>query len=258
MNLVHSEKARARAVFGAGLLAEAVVAELAAATSVYGFTATGPVEEYRDRYVRLRDRVLELGIQVRREPHRREELRREAAFLRERLREIPQEVKWVDEIHNVVCTEGKNAALTHMLKGSTYTAAQVMGLIEDAGYGFAGANGSGVAATNLMGSVTAAAGASPANGWNEAQSSSMATRGTPAFGTASAGALALSSALVFNMLATDTIKGAFLGMRSAAGTAPTTTVGNTSGAFWSAGLFSGGDKPVGNGDSLSVSYSTSL
>jgi hypothetical protein len=47
-------------------------------------------------------------------------------------------------------------------------------------------------------------------------------------------------------------------MRSAAGTAPTTAVGNTSGAFWSAGLFSGGDKPVGNGDSLSVSYSTSL
>jgi hypothetical protein len=167
-------------------------------------------------------------------------------------------VKWNDHIKNVVCTEGKNAALTHFLKGSTYNAVVRMGLIEDTGYGFAGANGSGVAATNLAASITAVAGASPANGWNEAQSSVLATRGTPTFGTASAGSLALSANQSFSIIATDTIKGVFLLIKSAAGVDPTSVVGNTSGALYSAGLFSGGDKAVGNGDTLSVSYTASL
>ncbi len=42
------------------------------------------------------------------------------------------------------------------------------------------------------------------------------------------------------------------------GTASTATVGNTAGALYSAGLFTGGDKGVGNGDTLSVSYTASL
>ena len=46
--------------------------------------------------------------------------------------------------------------------------------------------------------------------------------------------------------------------RSAAGTAPTTTVGNTNGALYSAGLFTGGDRAVANGDTLNVSYTASL
>ena len=53
------------------------------------------------------------------------------------------------------------------------------------------------------------------------------------------------------------IKGAFLLARSTAGTAPSTTVGNTNGALYSAGLFSGGDKSVANGDTLSVTYTAS-
>ena len=62
-------------------------------------------------------------------------------------------LKWEDTIKNAVCTEGKNAALTHFLKGSSYTSTVFMGLIEDASYGYAGANGSGVAATNLANSL---------------------------------------------------------------------------------------------------------
>ena len=167
-------------------------------------------------------------------------------------------IKWTDHIDNVVCTEGKNSALTNFLKGSAFTAAVYMGLIESTGYGFAGAQGSGAAATNLAASITAAGGASPANGWNEATSAMCATRGTPTFGTASAGSLALSSALAFSIIGTATIKGCFLLVKTAAGVSPTTTVGNTAGSLYSAGLFSGGDKAVANGDTLSVSYTASL
>ena len=160
-------------------------------------------------------------------------------------------VKWRDEIRNLVTTEGKNAALTHLLKGSAYTASQVMGLIESTGY-------TAVAAGNTAASITAVGGGSPANGWNEAQSSVCASRGTPAFGTAGSGQLATSSAVSFSIIGTATIKGAFLLMRSAAGTAPSATVGNTNGAVYSAGLFSGGDRAVVNGDTLNVSWTGSL
>ena len=112
-------------------------------------------------------------------------------------------LKWRDTIDNLVVTEGKNAALTHFLKGSSYTASQVLGLIESTGY-------SAIGAGNTAAGITAAGGGSPTNGWNEAPSSVAATRGTPAFGTASAGALATSSAVAFSILAARTIKGAFL------------------------------------------------
>ncbi len=173
-------------------------------------------------------------------------------------RDADGNVKWTDEIHNIVCTEGKNSALSNFLKGSAFTQTVFMGLIESTGYGFAGANGSGVAATNLAGSITAAGGASPANGWNEAPSSVCASRATPSFGTASAGSLSLSSNASFSILATSTIKGVFLIVKNAAGTASVSTVGSTAGALYSAGLFSGGDKAVGSGDTLSVSYTASL
>lgn len=246
------EMGLAAAVMGAGLVANAAALEGADAHGYYVGVATGPVEKFRGEYIRLRDYIERMK--------RRLPLVWRIACKRaiERFNSIPIEEKWRDDIHNAVCTEGKNAALTHFLKGSAYTATAFMGLIEATGYGFAGANGSGVAATNLAASITAAGGASPANGWNEATSAMCASRGTPAFGTAAAGALALSSALAFSILATCTIKGVFVIIRSAAGTASTATVGNTAGALWSAGLFSGGDKTLNNGDTLSVSYTTSL
>lgn len=161
------------------------------------------------------------------------------------------QVKWRDTFRNTVVTEGKNALLTQGFKGSSYTASQVMGLIESTGY-------SAIAAGNTAGSITAVGGGSPANGWNEATSSMCAARVAPTFGSASSGSLAFSSAASFAILASATIKGAFLLMRSTAGTAPSTTVGNTSGALYSAGLFSGGDRLVAASDTLNVSYTASL
>lgn len=162
---------------------------------------------------------------------------------------IPLHEKWSDRFHNTVVTEGKNAILTHFLKGSTYTASQVLGLIESTGY-------SAISATNTAANITAAGGGSPTNGWNEATSSQCAARQTPSFGTASAGSLA-ASATSHAILASLTSKGAFLLARSTAGTAPSTTVGNTNGALYSAGLYSGGDKVLSASDTLTPTYTAS-
>lgn len=159
-------------------------------------------------------------------------------------------VKWADTIENLVTTEGKNALLTHALKASSLTQTVVLGLVESTGF-------SAFGATNTAANITAVGGASPTNGWNEATTSQCAARGSPSFGSASAGSLATSSAVSFSMLATATMKGAFLMVKSIAGTAPTTTPGNTSGALYSCGPFSGGDRAVINGDTLNVTYTAS-
>ena len=171
--------------------------------------------------------------------------------IRRRLAEIPRELVWSDEIHNLIPTEGGNAALTHLLKGSTYTASQAMGLIESTGY-------TAVALGNTAANITAVGGGSPANGWNEAPSSTCASRGTPSFGTAASKQLSTSSNVAFSTLEIKTIKGGFLLIRSGAGVAPSSTVGNTSGAIWSAGLFSGGDQGVTASGTLNIAYTTGV
>ena len=160
-------------------------------------------------------------------------------------------LKWEDDIENVVCTEGKNALLTAGFKGSAFTQTAYLGLINGTSY-------TAVDATNAAASITTGSAATPANGWNEVSSATVASRGAPSFGSASAGSLALSAAQAFTVTGPDTIKGCFVLIKSAAGVAPTSAPGNTNGALWSAGLFSGGDKGVDNGDTLNVSYSTSL
>jgi len=243
-----NERARAQSAAAVALSRAAALTEGAHAGGLYGAVCMAPVPHMLREFIELRDEVAAL-LAKRSIMTKRGAARIEA--LREQMRDIPQEVRWSDGFRNTVVTEGKNAALTHFLKGSSYTASQVLGLIEDTGY-------SAIAAGNTAANITAVGGGSPANGWNEAPSSTLATRGTPSFGTASSGSLATSSAVALNMIATDTIKGAFLLCRSTAGTAPTTTVGNTSGALYSAGLFTGGDRAVANGDTLNVSYTASL
>lgn len=244
------ERARASTSVALAMTRAAALTEGAQAAGLYGAVCMTPLPHLLAEYIQLRDEIagIERGsIMV--QPVRHAWARLEA--LREQLRAIPQEIKWLDGFRNTVVTEGKNAALTHFLKGSTYTASQVLGLIEDTGY-------SAIAAGNTAANITAAGGGSPTNGWNEAPSTTLAARGTPSFGSASGGSLATSAAVALSMIATDTIKGAFLLCRSTAGTAPSTTVGNTNGALYSAGLFSGGDRAVANGDTLNVSYTASL
>jgi len=241
-----AERARAVSRTGAFIAREAIMAERAKAGGLYHVEGWAPVPHMLREYIEIRDEIASLmsGRLVRPAWDRLE-------TLRENLDAIPLELKWQDGFRNTVVTEGKNAALTHFLKGSSYTASVALGLIEDTGY-------SAIAAGNTAANITAVGGGSPANGWNEAPSSTCASRGTPSFGTASSGSLATSSSVSFSIIATDTIKGAFLLCRSTAGTAVSTTVGNTNGALYSAGLFSGGDRAVANGDTLNVSYTASL
>jgi hypothetical protein len=143
----------------------------------------------------------------------------------------------------VVCTVGKNIALDAYLAGAAYTVTgPFMGLISSTSF-------SAVAAGDTMTSHA---------GWLEAGNANTPTytapRKTCAWSVASAGSKALSAALSFAITGTGTIKGCFL----VYGTGAVSTIDNTAGTLYSAGLFTGGDKTVGNGDTVNVSYTASL
>lgn len=150
-------------------------------------------------------------------------------------RDAAGNVKWRDDIENLVTTAGKNDALDKYLAGSSYTAAWYLGLISATSY----------TTGPVVGDTMSSHG-----GWTEDQNYSQAARPTAAFAAASGGSKALSSALTFSINATTTIKGCFLTTIS--------TKGGTTGTLYSAGTFTGGDKAVASGDTLSVSYSASL
>lgn len=138
-------------------------------------------------------------------------------------------VKWEDEARNLVTTAGKNDLLDKYLKGSAYTAAWFVGLIDLTSY-------SAIAAAD-----TAASHA----GWIEATAYSESTRPALTLGTVAAGSVDNSaSKATFSINATKTIKGAF--------TISNSTKGGTTGTLYNAALFSGGDRAVNNGDTLAV------
>ncbi len=153
------------------------------------------------------------------------------------------EVIWEDTFSNVITTVGKNLALDTYLAGSAYTVTgPFIGLISST-------SDSAVAAGDTMSSHA---------GWLEAGVANAPTytipRKTAAWSAASSGAKALSSALSFAITGSGTVKGAFLVYGSGA----VSTIADTNGTLYSAGLFSGGDRAVINGDTIQVSYTASL
>jgi hypothetical protein len=154
-------------------------------------------------------------------------------------------LKWAEDFDNVVCTEGKNEMLTMALKTTTTVVGPYLGLISSASY-------SAVAAADTMASHAGwlEAGTTNAPQWT---TPAAGARGSPTMAAASSGSMAFSSAVSFSISTSGTIKGCFLCFSTGA----VTTNLNTSGKLWSAGLFSA-DKVVSNGDTLSVSYTTSL
>lgn len=151
---------------------------------------------------------------------------------------LPQEIVWEDGFRNTVVTVGKNDLLDKYFAGSTYTAAFFVGLISSTSY-------SAIAAGDTMSSHA---------GWLEAgvantPTYSQSTRPAPTFSAASAGSKATSSAMTFSITGTGTVKGGFVTTVS--------TKDGTTGILYSAGLFTGGDQPVVNANTLSVSLTVS-
>lgn len=146
---------------------------------------------------------------------------------------------WRDEFKNVVTTVGKNYLLDNGLSGSAFTAAFYLGLISSVGF-------SAVSASDTMASHAGwlEAGLANAPTYNEA------ARRTASWAAAAAGSKALSAGLVFTFTGPGTVKGCFLTTVS--------TKDGTTGTLYSAGLFSGGDQPVTDQSTLTVSYSASL
>lgn len=151
-------------------------------------------------------------------------------------------LKWEDGFENVVTTVGKNLALDTFLAGSAYT-------VTGPYLGLAGAGVTSAAAGDTMASHAA---------WLEVGSTNApaytAPRKTVAWSAASAGAKSTSSALTFAITSSGTVGGCFIVF----GTGALSTIDNTGGTLYSAGAFTGGAKTVANGDSLSVTYTTSL
>jgi hypothetical protein len=156
-------------------------------------------------------------------------------------------LKWEDHIDNVITTLGKNAILDAALAGSAYSAiGPFMGLISSVGY-----TGAPVAADTMSAHAT----------WFEVDAVShfptvaarLTTNGQWAAGAG--GSKSLTAALSFLIVTNGgTLKGAFLVF----GTGAVATLGSTAGVLLSAGLFSGGDKVVGVGDTVQVSFTMSL
>ena len=144
-------------------------------------------------------------------------------------------VKWEDDIKNLVTTVGKNLTLDTIL-GNSAAGAVVMGL-------------KGVGTANVA--DTQASHAS----WLEVGLANAPTysgnRKTPTFGAAAAGVKATSSASSFSITSTGTVAGCFINIGGSA------TIDNTTGTLFSAGDFSS-SKAVVSGDSIAVTYSATL
>jgi len=158
--------------------------------------------------------------------------------------DVDGNVKWEEGFSNIVVNVGKIDLLTQYFKGSAYTAAFYLGLVDNAGF-------TTYAPGDTMSSHA---------GWAESVAYSNATRPAVTFGTATAsggssnpgvagtGTL-VSNAVTFNINATATILGAFLTTDS--------TKSGTTGTLYSAGSFAV-SRAVILGDSLLVTYTASV
>lgn len=148
-------------------------------------------------------------------------------------------LKWTEDFNNLVTTIGKNEMLDLYLAGSAWTA--------------------GTAYMGLKGTGTAAAGDTLAShaGWSELNITSA--RVSVTFSSASSGSKASSGTVNHSITAAGptTVAGVFLAVKSAAGTAASSTIANTNGTLFSAGDFSS-SRSVVSGDTLQVTYTVSV
>jgi len=139
-------------------------------------------------------------------------------------------LKWREEIDNLVTTAGKNAALDQVFSGTAFGTAY-MGLVD-------GGSTPTYAAGDIMSSHA---------GWTENTGYSNGTRPQPTWNSAASGSKA-TTATAFNINATVTIAGVFIATNS--------TKGGTTGTLYSCGSFSG-NRSLISGDTLNVTYTAS-
>jgi hypothetical protein len=149
-------------------------------------------------------------------------------------------VKWRETFTNLVTNAGRTDLVTNYFKGSAYTAAFYVGLIDSTGYTTGAAN------TDTMSSH---------GGWTtESVPYSNGTR--PALtlgsvtGTTTVSVDNSASKASYTINASATVKGAFVTTNN--------TKSGTSGTLYSAGTFTGGDRTVANGDTLNVQVTLSV
>ena len=136
-------------------------------------------------------------------------------------------LKWTDEFDNLVTNEGLNDNLDKYLKGSAYTAAFYVGLTD------------GTPTVNAADTMSSHA------GWTEVTDYSESTREALVLGTVASQSVDNSASKAsYSINATATVGGAFI--------TTVNTKGGTTGILYGVGAFSGGDKSVGNGDTLNV------
>jgi hypothetical protein len=141
--------------------------------------------------------------------------------------------RWHDHFANMVVAAGKNDLLTQYFKGSAYTAAWHVGLVDNAGF-------SAIVVGDTMASHS---------GWTESTAYSNANRPALTFGAASGGSIDNSASVAsFAINATATIRGAFVANNSAKG--------GSAGTLYSAGTFAA-NRSVVSGDTLNITVTLS-
>lgn len=140
-------------------------------------------------------------------------------------------LKWIEEVPNLVTTEGLNDLLTKYLKGSSYTAAWYVGLVNNSAF-----------SAFVAGDTAAQIGGS--NGWAEATTYSESVRQTLTLGSAAAGSISnTASKAVFSINGTVTIHGGFV--------ASVSTKSGTTGVLYGEAAFSA-DRSLVSGDTLTI------
>jgi hypothetical protein len=148
---------------------------------------------------------------------------------------------------NGITNQGKNRLLDVMFHAATQISTWYLGLIDNDGY-------TALAAADTYANIDQVG-----NGWDEfqdytdpANANSSSTRPEWTEGTASGQAITNSSVVAFDITDTGTVKGVFV---VGGGSAPATKGDSAGGGtLWATALFTGGDVPVQNGDTLRVTY----
>lgn len=140
-------------------------------------------------------------------------------------------LRWAEDFRNLVVNAGLDDLLDKYFKGSAYTAAHYVGLV----------NG----ATSPLPAYAAGDTMASHAGWTENQNYSEANRQTLTLGTVSGQSVDNSASKAsFSINASVTIAGCFV--------ADNNTKGGTSGVLYGVGNFTGGDKAADNGDTINV------